>query len=152
MTNKYQISMTSLRWLSRLNLILSPKAHPSQPRVKYPGVLVQMDASHLRSISMASVRQTTPSPLMTVAVVWSVRPLPKRKPSAATTASWSKFSATTSHPPRSWLIGALCSIIACIKKEDSPSTENPLTKFGYTCKKLATELAVTSILQAKGRV
>jgi hypothetical protein len=38
------------------------------------------------------------------------------------------------------------------RKESSPSTENPLTRFGHACKTLGTQLSVTSVPQAKGRV
>lgn len=126
------------------------KAHPSRSRMKYAGELVQMDASketwfgNKKSTLHIAIDDQTGSAVgghfaleETLRGYYEVLGQILRDYGAPAKILTDRRTVFTYNSKR---------------KEDSPSTENPLTRFGYACKTLGTELAVTSVPQAKGRV
>lgn len=147
------VSVLSKRDMATLEAtaeVAPEKAHPSRPRVKYPGELVQMDASKEYWYGKRKATLHIAIDDSSGSVVGATFAQEE------TLRGYYTVMAQILHD-----YGAPAKILTDRRtvfnyrrhqKEDSPSTENPLTKFGYACKTLGTELAVTSIPQAKGRV
>ena len=144
------LSQRDSKTLQTLETVDKLKAHPSRPRMKDAGELIQMDASKelwfgakKATLHIAIDDQTGQVVGVAFAAEETLR----------------GYYEVLGQILRDY--GAPAKILTdrrtvftynAKRKEDSPSTENPLTRFGYACKTLGTELAVTSVPQAKGRV
>lgn len=143
-----QLSKRDEHTLQVIEEVEAQKAHPERPRKKYAGELVQMDASWEfwfgpRKVTLHIAIDDQSGTIVgahfaqqeTLRGYFSVFAQILRKYGA----------------PAEFLTDRR-TVFNSNRKEGSPSTENPLTRFGYVCKTLGVELSVTSVPQAKGRV
>ncbi|MGX5816517.1 DDE-type integrase/transposase/recombinase, partial [Lacticaseibacillus rhamnosus] len=134
--------------LSAIEAVENIKAHPERPRKRYAGELVQMDASceHWFGTQKATLHAAIDDQSGNVVGGYFAQ-------QETLSGYYHVFAQILRNygAPAEFLTDRR-TVFNSNKKEGSPSTENPLTRFGYACQTLGTELLVTSVPQGKGRI
>ena len=134
--------------LSAIEAVENIKAHPERPRKRYAGELVQMDASceHWFGTQKATLHAAIDDQSGNVVGGYFAQ-------QETLSGYYHVFAQILRNygAPAEFLTDRR-TVFNSNKKEGSPSTENPLTRFGYACQTLGTELLVTSVPLGKGRI
>lgn len=144
------MSQRDMKTLQDIEAVEPIKAHPSRPRKKFYGELLQMDASWEHWLG-----PTLPKITLHIAVddASGIVVGANFQPQETLTGYYevmAQILSTCGAPAE--ILTDRRTVFNSNKKADTPGQENPLTTFGYACQTLGTRLSVTSIPQAKGRV
>ncbi|QVI38055.1 ISNCY family transposase [Lacticaseibacillus casei] len=134
--------------LSAIEVVENIKAHPERPRKHYSGEQVQMDASWEYWFGTQKTTLHAAIDDQSGNVVGGY--FAKQETLSGYYHVFAQVLRDYGAPAE--FLTDRRTVFNSNKKEGSPSTENPLTRFGYACQTLGTELSVTSIPQAKGRI
>lgn len=149
-TSAKPLSKRELQTLQIVEPVDPIKAHPSRARKKNLGELIQMDASQEYWLGL-----NMPKITLHIAV---------DDATSAVVGAWFEDQETLQgyfqvfaqilkqHGTPYEILTDRRTVFNSNKKAGVPGLENPLTTFGYACQTLGTQLSVTSIPQAKGRI
>jgi len=147
--NKKTLSEEETKTLTRLEPVDPQKAHPTKPRKKYSGELLQMDASEhdwLRTGTNIHLHAAIDNTTGTVVGAT----FDSQETLDAYYEITRQFLTTYGLPYE--LLTDNRTVFNYQSKKNPPGTKSSLTQYGYACQTLGIKLSTTSVPEAKGQV
>lgn len=148
--HRRELSQREKKQLIALEEVDPLKVHPTKPRARYVGELIQMDASCHNWFGENEEKATLHAAIDDNSGTLVGMHFEEQETLHGYYQILNQILTQYGVPAK--FLTDRRTVFDYQKRAGSPTTENPLTQFGYACQQLGVALEVTSIPQAKGRV